>query len=51
MWEALCIALPFREIVPLPRPLSNLISSPSPAVQAKKIYIYYIEGKVKGNSA
>jgi hypothetical protein len=51
MWEALSIELPFREIIPLPRPLSNLISSPSPAIQAKKIPIYYIKGKAKINSS
>jgi hypothetical protein len=39
MWEALGIEVPFSEIVPLP--LSNGITSPSPAVQVKKMY--YIE--------
>ncbi len=39
MWEALSIEVPFREIVPLP--LSNGITSPSPAAQVKKMY--YIE--------
>jgi hypothetical protein len=35
MWEALSIEVPFIEIVPLPP--SNSITSPSPAVQVKKL--------------
>ncbi len=39
MWEALSIEVPFSEIVPLPP--SNSITSPSHAVQVKKMY--YVE--------
>jgi hypothetical protein len=39
MWETLRIEVPFSEIVPLPP--SDGITSPSPAVQVKKLY--YIE--------